>query len=768
MNGITTATAFEPPRCRPHCSTTARATMRRRYPQQRLGATHSVSAVSLMAILLLLLTVLPAATAVMFGGHLGALQYADSGWSRVLHEGGDAAATSSNEAATLQPLPAPTATQQLPPDMCGQGTSGADTLLDYEYLVQCTSPLKDSLGLARVVLVVILVLLLYLLSSTADAFFCPVLQVIVEKYRIPPDIAGVTFLSFGNGSPDVFSNIAAFSLSSPNIGVASILGGGLLVTTVIAACVGLVSQGQEQLIPHKFIRDVGFYFLAVAYFCFVCFDGTVHLLEALGFIVIYSCYALVVFFDKQVAKVVCIRFRSEHQDALMDEYYDAEQVQYSESSPSSSNGSDMEHHLLMSMSYDVFRIPNYRTATVDSYDSDSSSQGLPTLHRKASAPTPRSMRQESLLERTDTYFKRPASVCVSSMKQSRKSRRRRTAWESLEASSHFGPTAHRWTRSYHHLSGIEEFPSVSETEEEAHEPLDEVDESEITAGDEQDELLQGQGKLSRDSSWQSVITRGIHKCYSAFEFIVWNPLEFATTFIRRLTIPLVDEETWDKNFAVACPPFIILVIGVSLFHYSLHDPVFVGAIVLGGGCLSALVEYTTSHEEPPEGIQLTPFVCVAFVMSVIWIMNIADEVLGVLQTLGGLFGISNSVLGVSVLAWGNSIGDLVSNTSIARDGFPTMAFAGCFAGPMFNLLVGIGLALTIGVLSNGPVSMGKPTPLVYLGFGYLFISLALNLGMAACDNFRYSKRLCYALLALYFSFAVLSIIVVIYYDEEPR
>jgi sodium/potassium/calcium exchanger 6 len=56
-------------------------------------------------------------------------------------------------------------------------------------------------------------------------------QVIVEKYRIPPDIAGVTFLSFGNGSPDVFSNIAAFSLSSPNIGVTSILGGGLLVTT---------------------------------------------------------------------------------------------------------------------------------------------------------------------------------------------------------------------------------------------------------------------------------------------------------------------------------------------------------------------------------------------------------------------------------------------------------------------------------------------------------------------------------------------------------
>lgn len=119
-----------------------------------------------------------------------------------------------------------------------------------------------------------------------------------------------------------------------------------------------------------------------------------------------------------------------------------------------------------------------------------------------------------------------------------------------------------------------------------------------------------------------------------------------------------------------------------------------------------------------------------------------------------------------MLAWGNSIGDLVSNTSIARDGFPTMAFAGCFAGPMFNLLVGIGLALTIAVVRTGPVAMGSPTPLVYLGFGYLFASLALNLGLAALDDFQYRRRLCYALLVLYLSFAVLSIVVVLSYSES--
>ncbi len=110
-----------------------------------------------------------------------------------------------------------------------------------------------------------------------------------------------------------------------------------------------------------------------------------------------------------------------------------------------------------------------------------------------------------------------------------------------------------------------------------------------------------------------------------------------------------------------------------------------------------------------------------------------------------------------VLAWGNSIGDLVSNTSIARDGFPTMAFAGCFAGPMFNLLVGIGLAMTIAIISRGPISMGEPSPLVYVGFAFLFASLLLNLAFAALDSFQYRPRLCYTLLVLYACFAVTSI-----------
>ncbi|TYZ60569.1 hypothetical protein PybrP1_006526 [[Pythium] brassicae (nom. inval.)] len=725
-----------------------------------------------------------------------------------------ASANSSSSSSSSSSTPVPAATAHplhlSRDEMCARGSSGAGTLVDYEFVVSC-STLAQSPTLALAALAVALAALLYLLSSTADAFFSPVLQVLVEKFRIPPDVAGVTFLSFGNGSPDVFANIAAFSLASPNIGVTSILGGGLLVTTgaiaapVIAACVGLVSEGQDQLIPRKYIRDVTFYFVAVAYFCFVCMSGTVRLPEALGFLGIYACYALTVLFDRQLAVLMYAKLGGTAEIGI-DDFYGAEYVASPPSSEKSSSSLDYStgssprdtSAFAKPMAFDVFQVRDAHTGDV-SYDSDSSSLSThPPLQRKSSAPTPRSKRLEapptvherwteligfrnlmtrsddlrtlalqkaherqSLLERTDTYLNRPASVCVSSMQQSRKVRRRRTAWESVEASAHFGPTARRWTRSYHHLSGIDEFPSsISETEGEDAAELNEPADVEGARGSVVDAA-----PSSRAGSVVACVSAVPRAGYTVFRRLVWNPFELVTTFARRLTIPLVDEETWDKNFAVACPPFIILAVGTSVFALHLSNAYFIGAVVLGGGLVSAVVELTTTHERPPEGRRLAPFVAAAFVMSVIWIMNIADELLGVLQTLGGLLGISNSVLGVSVLAWGNSIGDLVSNTSIARDGFPTMAFAGCFAGPMFNLLVGIGLALTLAVLHNGPVAMGKPTPLMYLGFGYLFASLALNLGMAAFDDFQYRRRLCYALLALYVSFAVLSIVVVLSYPE---
>lgn len=55
----------------------------------------------------------------------------------------------------------------------------------------------------------LLAFIIYILATTADRYFCVTLTDMVEKMGIPPSIAGVTFLSFGNGGPDVFALMTA-------------------------------------------------------------------------------------------------------------------------------------------------------------------------------------------------------------------------------------------------------------------------------------------------------------------------------------------------------------------------------------------------------------------------------------------------------------------------------------------------------------------------------------------------------------------------------
>lgn len=74
----------------------------------------------------------------------------------------------------------------------------------------------------------------------------------------------------------------------------------------------------------------------------------------------------------------------------------------------------------------------------------------------------------------------------------------------------------------------------------------------------------------------------------------------------------------------------------------------------------------------------------SFVGSIVFISAFASEVVSVLTTLGVVSNLSNSMLGLSVLAWGNSIGDLMSNIALARQGYTAMGFSACFGGPMFS------------------------------------------------------------------------------------
>ncbi|EFX01753.1 sodium calcium exchanger protein [Grosmannia clavigera kw1407] len=151
--------------------------------------------------------------------------------------------------------------------------------------------------------------------------------------------------------------------------------------------------------------------------------------------------------------------------------------------------------------------------------------------------------------------------------------------------------------------------------------------------------------------------------------------------------------TWNRWLVAvqlfAGPQFTVLVVWANTEDDSGGLPwMMLAALVTSLGMLGLLLWRTTAEERPRRHALLC---FLGFVISVAWISTVAGEVVGVLKAFGVVAGISEAVLGLTIFAVGNSLGDLVADITVARLGYPVMALSACFGGPMLNILLGVGI-----------------------------------------------------------------------------
>lgn len=176
--------------------------------------------------------------------------------------------------------------------------------------------------------------------------------------------------------------------------------------------------------------------------------------------------------------------------------------------------------------------------------------------------------------------------------------------------------------------------------------------------------------------------------------IVYIFIDAPFDFIRRITIPPSNEENWDRRFAMVTPVgaiiFFFLVSGMIDFS---GPPHFVFYILLGlGAVFSIVIYYTTKQQHAPQKLIIL-YALLAFLMALVWIWWVANILIDLLSLFGVIFDIKAAFLGITVLAWGNSVGDMMANSAVAKKGFARMAITGCIAGPLFNLFFGLGISL---------------------------------------------------------------------------
>jgi sodium/potassium/calcium exchanger 6 len=255
----------------------------------------------------------------------------------------------------------------------------------------------------------------------------------------------------------------------------------------------------------------------------------------------------------------------------------------------------------------------------------------------------------------------------------------------------------------------------------------------------------------------------------ALDFLLRCQLVFELPFTlaRWLSCPAADGH-WDlarKRVAVVSPLGFAVILQLDAFGLdAFSNPgVPLAVIMLLGAFFSAAIyadtqESVTTRTTLPRCYPV--LVILAFASSVVWMDLVAGELVALMEAVGIALGISTAILGLTVLALGNSVGDLVADLAVARAGQAKMAVATCFGSPLLNDILGLGIALLVATAGSYPEPFrgGKLTNGLYVAWSFLVASLLMSLAVFHSSGYTPSRAYAYALFALYATFVVVSIL----------
>ncbi|KAK7033131.1 Sodium/calcium exchanger protein-domain-containing protein [Favolaschia claudopus] len=684
-----------------------------------------------------------------------------------------------------------------------------------------------------------LVIWLFFLFSTlgisASDFFTPNLATIAQILGLDENVAGVTFLAFGNGSPDVFSTFSAMRADSGSLAIGELLGAASFIVSCVVGSLCIIKPFQ---LHHAtfFVRDVGFMFVAVSMLLGILWDGKLRFWESASMIALYCIYVGTVVVGTWLERR---RERLRAHEAMVRSEYD---------------DSDLSPASPLLESYRDYPSPG------PSQISNLVASPSPTRARAISAPGAPPRLFTDLPPRphsrtpspSPSYTPMPSFSLVGALEF-------RHVISSLQHEA-AGTSLNIFDTPYTPYAGGHYTPFRSRSRTVSRDQRIEIDPWDAALGVPLDERTHPQLVITPAVSEEPEPLDG-----STIGSRRLSPIDGVPGASRAPTSPTVsDGDTESQNFQPPTRRQRFMHIAGSVYHRlfpSLHNfrdksvlgqiaSVFAAPAVL---LLTLTLPVVTSpyesshhtHEKTPgeapnlvdfeeEGIEriliaeeeveeemhgtmyskwLTaaqftfgPLFCatvlfgtnkryriwalisagivgfaasvlvilfgnngahpsfrmarcsIGFVVAIVWIMAIADEVVKVLQTFGFIFGLSDAIIGLTIFAMGNSLADLVANMSVAVFA-PIMGFSACFGGPMLNILLGVGISGSyITQQTQQPYPLPLNNTLMVSGIG-LLVLLATTLIVVPLNGYHLTRRWGIILIAAYCTIMVANVVV---------
>ncbi|KAG9065175.1 hypothetical protein KI688_002497 [Linnemannia hyalina] len=611
-------------------------------------------------------------------------------------------------------------------EFCGDHQAG---LINYLHLYFCN--LDHMHAVALVIMGAWMIFLFALIGVAASDFFCPNLNTISKKLHLSESMAGVTFLAFGNASPDIFSTFSAVGAGSGTLAVGEIVGASSFITSIVIGSMAIVKPFKVSKGP--FLRDMTFFTGCILFILYMVLDRKITFVQSIILIAAYVVY---------VALVVFGNWKKQRQESRL----------HTDSETGSEHSEDGAHidtlrHQPDTTSTEHTQHVNIVLSLIDQSPAVAplSTCTKPSSSFKSKSKCPAIVVDPGYL--AASLHPSSAGPLSSAGPPSSKGSRRSSAKSPMPSPLYDGPSQ---DPSYAQLRQVMLHHSLilPDMGDPINRPRSPVFQSAPDAN-----TLGG----VRKRHWAALFLNDWIKPVYFPTLMGWKDksvfmkilavASIPIVFLLTLTLPVVDLKEdndtligsqsdgtpvevnatspgdgsnlyngWCQGATmvqmVVAPVFIALVV-TSAAGKSNLVPVLAA---LGMGILmSVAIFFLSTETKPPKFYEAFAFV--GFLVAMTWIFVVANEVVGILQAVGLILGVSDAILGLTVFAMGNSLGDLVSNITIAKMGFPQMGFSACFGGPLLNMLLGLGISGTYVTLSTDahvPLEL-SPTLLVSLG-----------------------------------------------------
>jgi len=552
------------------------------------------------------------------------------------------------------------------------------------------------------------------IAIVCDEFFVPSIEVIVEALNLSPDVAGATFMAAGGSAPELFTAFIGTFISQSDVGFGTIVGSAVFNVLFVIGCCAIFSGGDLVLTWYPFARDSVYYCISLCLLAGFFYDNYIYWWEALLLLLMYVGYVVLMFNNAKLYKWLDARLNKDK--------------------PESERKRAETEALRPPQSIQSFSVSLFKMMTADANISEIAGIHMVARIRGDVKATFRQVDTDNSGYIDKAELKAVLQKLGGAVSDEEVDNCYRELDENDDGKIDFAEFSRWYLKSENRIeSDVQALFNKFDHDGNGHIEIDEL-ENLVAA------CQGGDAKPSAEEveKARKILDANDDGQISKAEFMEWYKSSkfFEQQKARRDTMVEEQQKEEEEGISLAfpenCKGRVMYILSAPIM-YSLY--------------------FTVPDVRKPKWRSWWPL---AFINSIVWLGVYSFFMVWWATTIGRILGISDGIMGLTALAAGTSVPDLLTSIIVAKAGNGDMAVSSSIGSNIFDVLVGLPLpwffAAALSVFDDGKIKVTADS--LFVSIMILFGMLGAVLLIIYCSKWRMTKTLGYSMFVLYFLFCV--------------